>query len=115
MLEMTLSEKLKRYKDLKEELDRLEREILKEGEQMLKVGESFTTPFGVALEYSRGRGSYDYEAIANELAISPEAIQAYTKTFVDWTGLVKSLNPPAELLNRYYQAGTPKVKITIKG
>lgn len=115
-MEMTLVEKLKRYKELKQELEELEADILKEGEQTLEVGESFKTPFGVILEHYRGRGSYDYEAIAkNELVLTEYIIEEFTKKIVDWTALVKSADLSDDILNKYYQAGVPKVRIVIKG
>lgn len=115
-MEMTLVEKLKRYKELKQELEQLEADILMEGEQTLAVGESFKTPFGVILENYRGRGSYDYEALAkNELVLTEDLMENFTKKTVDWTALVKSFNLSDDILSKYYHTGSSKIRIVIKG
>ena len=69
---------------------------------------------GVVATYSKGRGYYDYEALASHLEPDYEIIQQFTITRVDWRKVVDALEPLDDLKAKFYKPGKPYVSLKLK-
>jgi len=106
----TLKEKLERWRDLQRQADALAEEIKAEVMQLQQTIKAD----GVVATYGKGRGSYDYEALAMRLEPDSGIIQRYTITRVDWRKVVDELEPPEDLKMKFYKSGKPYVSLRLK-
>ncbi len=68
---------------------------------------------GVLAQYSKGRGTYNHQAIAEEAAVSVEVVAQHTLPKTDWTAVCASWPISIELRLKHYTAGKPYVKVKL--
>lgn len=107
---MTLKEKLERWRDLQAAADKLAEEIKAE---VLELQQTIRGK-GVVASYGKGRGSYDYEAIAKEIQPPRPIIEKWSTLKVNWRGVVEEAGVPPEIKAKYYKPGTPYVSLRLK-
>jgi hypothetical protein len=109
-----LSELIDEYILLYQKLEIVRKAIEEEAAKLLKPGEKVERQ-GVVVEYSKGRGSYDWERLAYYLEPEEEQVKRHSKVVVDWKALCEEMKPSKDLLQKVYTPGEPKIAIKVKG
>lgn len=119
----TLNEKMVIWKTLQAQADALKVEILAEADALVEAGKlgvgDKVTVGGATLEYSAGKGSYNYEkAVVDWQPESLEQQQAKqvmirinSKTFVDWRSVWLGSGRPKDAIDAYYTPGIPRLEL----
>jgi hypothetical protein len=94
-------------KSLQEKAAALEAEIASE---VLTLGKSQQAN-GVKASYTKGRGSYDYKAAVDNIALPDELYLAHQKISYDYKAMCEAAEIDTAL---YYKAGTPSVKLQLE-
>ena len=105
-----VSHLLQEWAALKKHLDEIE-ERIKEDVMRLEKSVKFGN---VTASYTKGRGTYDYHAIASEANPPEDVISACTEPKTDWKAVCDTIGVDEELRQKYYRPGTPSVSIKIK-
>lgn len=105
-----ISNLLQEYAALKKRLDEIDA-LIKEDVMRLEKSVSFGN---VTATYTKGRGSYDYHAIASEANPPEDVISACTEPKTDWKAVCDTIAVSEELRQKHYKHGTPSVSIKIK-
>lgn len=101
-----LMDKMTRWEALRREADELETQIKA---AVMQIGH--TQAWGkVKAEYSNGRGTYDWEAVARQSNIPEATVEMFTFPRIDWRALCQyeQLDPAA-----HYTPGTPTVYVKL--
>lgn len=119
----TLNEKMSIWKVLQAQADALKAEILTEAETLvtagkLGVGDKMTVG-GAVLEYSAGKGSYNYEKAVvdwqpenmEQQQVKQMMIRINSKTFVDWRSVWLGSGRPKDAIDAYYTPGIPRLEL----
>ena len=106
---MFLANNIREWKKLYEKLQLIEAQIAVEVLQLQRSQELNN----VRVTYAKGRTSYDYQAIAEELNAPDEIIQQHLKIMVDYKKVVERLAPAQEVMKKYAKVTEPKVTIKL--
>lgn len=109
---MSLAEDMSEWGTLKEKLDALEAKIIDEVRSLGK-----TQVVGrVTASYSKGKGSYDYHGIAQELTYTQQVELAHCKTVYDWKSIAEDSGMTDEIKEKFYipPSGLPTVSVKLK-
>lgn len=104
-----LPERLRRWKELKQEINELEALIETE---VLELGKTLTVG-DVRASYSKGRTTCDYEAIATEMAVPEAVLMRYTEPKVNYKKLVESNPPTKKLMEKHTKVSSPSVTVKL--
>jgi hypothetical protein len=100
---------MRKWKELYEQLQLIEAQIAIEVLQLQRSQELDN----VRVTYAKGRTSYDYQAIAEELNAPDEMIQQHLKMTVDYKKVVERLAPAQEVMKKHAKVTDPKVTIKL--
>ena len=107
---MTLKQKMEQWRDLQTQADALAEEIKAE---VFELRQTIKAD-GVVATYSKGRGSYDYEALAMSLEPDDYIVERYTVKRVDWRKVVEDIGATDDLKAKFYTPGKPYVSLKLK-
>jgi hypothetical protein len=82
-------------------------------EIVLAHGETVETADAVA-SYSEGRGSYDYEALAQAVRAPEHLIRLHSKAVTDWRAVCGAIGIPDHLKERFYEPSEKGPRVTLK-
>ena len=106
---MNLTEKMSKWEELQKRADELAGAIK---EEVLALGKS--QAFGnVKATFTKGRGRYNYEAIAQKVGAPESVVKENSKTVVDWKSVVDAINAPDDVRQSFYEQGSPSVSLKL--